>query len=413
MLKATKNSSGGIPMKKILAPLLCLCLALSCVGCGTAPAPDQTSNAGNTPGDLVTTPSTEPYHSDQLKQPMHAISMVTVSEDTLADDGEVIFTRSYQKIGLILNGKDTQSVIAADLNRRTTEFLSDTADMVKDAKSQYAEDSEYWSPYFMDISYTPTRIDQSVLSLFCNYIVQSGGVHPFQYTDSITYDLSSGKTLKLTDILEDNCTGSNLSVLVEAALEPMAEELYFDYQDVVKDIFSSNLSSITNWYFSHTGLCFHFAPYEIAPYSSGTIIATIPYDQLEGILREEFFPTELEDANGSLYAEFFLPDDTERFTFLAEVTLDAGGTKILIHPDAAVTDVRIEQGDWTYDGSKFIPVSTIFAADSLGLGNGIVLTADLSSNSPPLRLVYSSGGQEVSAIIVYDEAGDSIQLAHG
>jgi len=400
-------------MKRILAALLCLFLALACAGCGTAPAQNQASNAGNTPEDLVTTPSTEPYHSEQLQQPMHGISMVTVSEDTHADDGEVIFTRSYQKIGLILNGKDTQSVIAADLDRRITEFLSDTADMVKDAQSQYAEGSEYWSPYFMDISYTPTRIDQSVLSLFCNYVVQSGGVHPFQYTGSITYDLATGKSLKLTDILEDNCTGSDLSALVETVLEPMAEELYFDYQDSLNDIFSTNLNNISNWYFSHTGLCFHFAPYEIAPYSSGTIIATIPYAQLEGILREEFFPTQLEDANGSLYAEFFLPDDTERFAFLAEVELDANGTEILIHPDAAVTDVRIEQGDWTYDGSKFIPVSTIFAADSLGLGNGIVLTADLSNDEAPLRLVYSSGGQEVSAIIVYDEASDSIQLAHG
>lgn len=402
-------------MKKTLAALLCLCLALACVGCGTGPASGNTSTSGsgNIPDDLVTTPSTEPYHSEPLQQPMHGISMVPVSEDTLADDGEVIFTRSYQKIGLILNGKDTQSVIAADLNQRTTEFLSDSTEMINDAKLEYADGSEYWSPYFMDFSYTPTRIDQSVLSLFCNYVVQSGGVHPFQYTDSITYDLVTGSPLKLTDILASNCTGSDLSVLIETALEPVSEELYFDYQDSLNGIFSANLSSITNWYFSHTGLCFHFAPYEIAPYSSGTIIATIPYNQLEGILREEFFPTELEDANGSLYAEFFLPDDTERFTFLAEVTLDAGGTKILIHPDATVTDVRIEQGDWTYDGSKFIPVSTIFAANSLGLGNGIVLTADLSSNATPLRLVYSSGGQEVSAIIVYDEAGDSIQLAHG
>lgn len=402
-------------MKRTLAVLLCLCLALTCVGCGTAPAPDHTatSGSGTTPEDLVTTPTTDPYHSEQLQQPMHGISMVTVSEDTLADDGEVIFTRSYQKIGLILNGKDAQTIIADDLKRQTTEFLSDSADMVKDAQSQYAAGSEYWSPYFMDISYTPTRIDQSVLSLFCNYVVQSGGVHPSQYTESVTYDLSTGKSLKLADILTETCTSSDLSALVEVVLEPVADELYFDYQDSLKEIFSVNLNSLANWYFSQTGLCFHFAPYEIAPYSSGTIIATIPYEQLEGILQEEFFPTELENANGSLYAEFYLPDDTERFTFLAEVELDAGGTEILIHPDAAVTDVRIEQGDWTYDGSKFIPVSTIFAADSLGLGNGIVLTADLSSDAAPLRLVYSSGGQEVSALIVYDEAGDSIQLAHG
>jgi hypothetical protein len=200
---------------------------------------------------------------------------------------------------------------------------------------------------------------------------------------------------------------------VDTALAPDADALYFDYQDWLKDIFSVDLNKITNWYFSQTGLCFHFAPYEIAPYSSGTIIATIPYEQLNGVLQAAFFPTKLANANGSLYAESFLPDDTERFTFLANVELDADGTKVLIHPDATVTDVRIESGEWSYDGSRYIPVSTVFAADSIGLGNGILLTADLSSDAPALRLVYTSGGQEASAFIIYDETGDAILLAHG
>jgi hypothetical protein len=402
-------------MKRILAALIGMCLALTCVGCSKAPTQDHTSasGSGTTPNDLVTTPTTDPFHSDQLQQPMHAISMVTVSENTLADDGAVIFTSTYQKIGLILNGKDTQSVIAADLERRTSAFLSDHADIISDAREHYTTNPTDWYPYFTDISYTPTRIDQSVMSLFCNYSVYYGGVHPSYVTDSVTYDLSTGKSLKLGDILEESCTSSDLYTLVDTALAPDADALYFDYQDWLKDIFSVDLNKITNWYFSQTGLCFHFAPYEIAPYSSGTIIATIPYEQLNGVLQAAFFPTKLANANGSLYAESFLPDDTERFTFLANVELDADGTKVLIHPDATVTDVRIESGEWSYDGSRYIPVSTVFAADSIGLGNGILLTADLSSDAPALRLVYTSGGQEASAFIIYDETGDAILLAHG
>lgn len=400
-------------MKRLLAALIGLCLSFACVGCSKGPAANQTPTSGSTPNDLVTTPTTDPYHSDQLQQPMHAISMVNVSEDTHADDGTVIFTNSYQKIGLILNGNDAQSVIAEDLDRRTAAFLSDHADIISDAQEHYAMNPADWYPYFTDISYTPTRIDQSVMSLFCNYSVYYGGVHPSYITDSVTYDLSTGKTLNLGNILADSCTSSDLYTLVDTALAPDADALYFDYQDWLQDIFSVDLNKITNWYFSRAGLCFHFAPYEIAPYSSGTIIATIPYEQLEGILTEEFYPTELKDSNGSLYVEFFLPDDTERFTFLAEIELDADGTDILIHPDATVSDVRIESGEWSSDGSRFIPVSTVFAADAVGLGNGILLTADLSSEASALRLVYNSGGQEVSAFIIYDEAGDAILLAHG
>jgi hypothetical protein len=232
-------------------------------------------------------------------------------------------------------------------------------------------------------------------------------------TESVTYDLATGNALKLGDILADTIDSASLCTLISTALSPMADELYYDYEACLQDIFSVNFNSIHNWYFSRSGLNFHFAPYEIAPYSSGTIIATIPYEQLSNILREAYFPTAQPEAIGSLYAEFFLPDDTERFSFLAEVELDPDGISVLIHPDATVTDVRIERGEWSSDGSRYIPVSTVFAADTVELGNGIVITADLSSDQPALRLVYNSGGQEVAAFIVYDEAGDAVLLTHG
>lgn len=398
-------------MKKILAALMCMCLALTGAGCGAVPKSTD-ADIPTLSHDIAISSPTEPFHSPQLQQPMHAIVMPTVSTETLADDGTVIFSRSYQRVQLILNGTDTADQITADLENRTNSALLGAAEIEGYAKSDYT-DPALWDPYFVNVSYTPTRIDQAVLSLFCNHSSYSGGNHPSLVTDSVTYDLSTGSVLKLGDILIETIGSADLCALITTALAPMSEELYYDYESFLQDIFSVNLSSIHNWYFSHTGLNFHFSPYEIAPYSSGTIIATIPYEQLGNILREEYFPTAQPEATGSLYAEMFLPDDTERFAFLAEVELEPDGTKVLIHPDAAVTDVRIESGEWSSDGSRYIPVSTVFTADSVGLGNGIVITADLGSDAPALRLVYSSGGQEVSAFIVYDEAGDTILLAHG
>ena len=398
-------------MKKLFTALMCVCLALAGAGCGAAPNKAEL-DVTIPSGDVIITAPSEPFHSEQLQQPMHAIVMPTVSQDTLADDGTVLFTRSYQRIQLILNGSDVETVIASDLEKRMNSTLSGSAEIESFAREDYT-DPEFWTPYFTDISYTPTRIDQSVLSLFCNYSSFSGGIHPSLVTESVTYDLSTGNSLKLGDILIDSYSGADLSTLISSILAPVSDELYYDYETYLQDIFSVNLNNISNWYFSRTGLCFHFEPYEIAPYSSGTITATIPYGDLNGILREQYLPEELPEATGSMYAEAFLADDVERFTFLAEVELNTNGTEILLHPDATVTDVRIETGIWYADGSRYIPVSTVFAADSVGLGNGILITADLSEDAPVLRLVYSSGGQEVSAFIVYDEAGDAILLAHG
>ena len=162
-----------------------------------------------------------------------------------------------------------------------------------------------------------------------------------------------------------------------------------------------------------TGLCFHFAPYIIAPYASGTIIAEIPYDLLESVLKEQYLPSEQVKATGSMYAEVYLEDDSERFPSLSHIELDPDGTQVLLYPDANVTDVRIEIGNWSSDASTYIPVSTVFAADIMGLGNAIVIHADFSEDAPVLRLNYRSDEQDASAFIVYDQEGDSILLAHG
>ena len=283
-------------------------------------------------------------------------------------------------------------------------------------KKGCAEDypnSEYWAPYFINKNYTPTRIDQSVLSLFGNLVTYSGGPHPFLVSESVTYDMTTGDPLTLDDILAAEFPRENLASLIINALSDQVDELHYDYDTSITERFSADCGGITDWYFSRTGLCFHFSPYDIAPYSSGTIIAELPYDTLTDILLEKYFPIKVEDATGSMYAETFLDDDTERFTFTAEVELTEEGSQVLLYSDATVTDVRIETGMWYSDSARYISSATVFAADTIGIGNAIKLSADLSDENSILRLVYRSGDQEVSALIVYDEAGDSILLAHG
>lgn len=406
------SKSGGIVMKKLFALLLCFALALGTAGCGNAPTEPDTQPA-TFDGTVVISSPTEPYQPQDIVQPMHAIVMPTVTGSTTAADGTVVFTRSYQQIQLILNGTDIEPLIANDLGQRISEALNGSAEMEQDALDSYSADPEYWTAHFIDISYTPTRLDQSVLSLFGNHSSYSGGIHPSLVTESVTYDLSTGSALTLGDILVEDYSGEALSSLIIAALADRAGELCYDYEAILQDRFSRNYGSNTSWYFSRTGLCFHFSPYDIAPYSSGTIIAEIPYESLNGVLKEQYLPAAQLNATGSVYAEMYIEDDAERFSFMAEVTLDDSGTQILLYPDAAVTDVSIESGTWYSDGSQYIPVSTVFAADSVGLGNAILITADLSADAPVLRLNYRSGGQEVSAFIMYDEAGDSVILAHG
>jgi hypothetical protein len=160
-------------------------------------------------------------------------------------------------------------------------------------------------------------------------------------------------------------------------------------------------------------LCFHFAPYDIAPYSSGTIIAELPYSTLTGVIVEKYIPSELSIATGSMYAETFIEDDSERFTCIAEVSLCEDGTEVLLYSDALVTDIRIDAGSLYSENNQYIAGSTVFAASTMNVGDAIQLTADLGSEDTVLRLVYHSDQQEHSAFITYDKIGDSILLTNG
>ena len=399
-------------MKRLICIILCICLAMAAGGCAQEPTVPETT-AGVPTSNVVTDPPTEPSIPAFVRPPMQAIILPTVTETVSAEDGTPLFTKTYQKFQMILTDTDVDDIITADLQSRLSMALYDAADIEAAALSTYNPEVA-WNPYIMEVSYTPTRIDSAVLSLFGNHLTYRGSVHPTLVTESITYDLNTGSSLTLGDILAEGVTGQTVADLVIQALAPRAEkDLYGDHQDVLRERFSNNYSNLTDWYFSRTGLCFHFSPYDIAPYSSGTIVAEIPYESLSGVVQDRYLPANRVIPTGSMYASNYIEDDSERFIYIANVELESNGMKILLHPDATVTDVRIESGSWSADGSLYIPASTVFAADSIELGNAIVVTAGLSESDPVLRLVYRSGDLVVSAIITYDAAGDYVLLVHG
>lgn len=397
-------------MKKLLALISAGCLALSLAGCGTVQPelpPVTTPSLDTSTND---TPSvTEPVNPII---PMHAIILPSVKETVSTNDGTPLFSLNFQQTQVILHNSEVEEKIIGDLQTRMGPVLANAAQIEAQAQQDYPE-SEYWSEYFIDIAYTPTRLDEVVLSLFGNASSYSGGPHPSLVTNSMTYDLLSGEMVYLDDILAPECTPDTLYQLIVKSLEIQKDDLYYDYADALGDRFTGELHSIQDWYFSRNGLCFHFAPYDIAPYSSGTIIAELPYSVLVGVLNEKYFPSDPPIATGSMYAETYVEDDSERFNYISGVTLCEEGTDVLIYPDAVVSDIRIVSGSRYSESNQFIAGAIVFAANTMNVGDAIRLTADLNNADTVLQLIYHSDNQEYSAFITYDDVGDSILLTNG
>ena len=232
----------------------------------------------------------------------------------------------------------------------------------------------------------------------------SGASHPERLSVSASYDLVTGDVLTLGSIMSANATTEDFCALVLEVLKEIegSKYLYDGYEETVKQRFRQDESQDQDWYFSTSGLCFYFVPYEIAPYSSGVIIAEIPYGELSGLLYDGYFPAEREATAGCIYATVLDETDTARFTQIAELVLDPNEEMVFLQTDGVLWDVKLEYGAWDSTSRTFVPVYTALFSASLTPGDAIMIQSDELSS---LRLTYTNGAETVSQHFSRSEDG--------
>ncbi len=112
----------------------------------------------------------------------------------------------------------------------------------------------------------------------------TGGAHPNSFTQLLNFDLKTGKPLTWQDLLLD-----------EEALKTLAESRFKQARklpenaDLTREGFFWDGAFVLpeNFAFTEQGLLFHYNPYEVAAYALGPTRFTIPYAELEGLVRLE------------------------------------------------------------------------------------------------------------------------------
>lgn len=375
-------------MKKQIGFILALSMAIALVGCTKAPANGPKPTETIAPTQTTATTPTAPSGPAET---MIAVDVGVTTQDTTAENGTVLFQRTNQKMHLILNNAEVADKITKDfLNRLDIE--QDAATVEAAAKAAYNGNAN-WMPYFYGFTYNPQRIDQKVLSFYGDKVKFTGAAHPERSRKGANYDLATGDVLTLASIMTTEATAEDFCKLVLDALAERAEGDFLreGYAEDVKRRFTADPTQDENWYFTTSGLCFYFDPYEIAPYASGVITAVIPYEKLSALLQSDYLPAARVSATGKATISDFTPALAENFTHTAELVLDPEGKMYLVHAESTVQDIRItlSDGDESY---------TIFAANSLSSGEAIMVQAneDAAKN---LELSYLSNGETVKVQI--------------
>ena len=385
-------------MKKLIVTLLSISILFGFTSCMKKPAVPTTEPTQSVPTQFVSTETTEQTQPPVLLDlPLLVFSAPVQAKEHYAKDGTLLFTYTYQNFSLILEDPQIADDIVIDLMNLVDFENSSAKKVLADAESAY-DTQDSWSAFAYSALFQPERFDAGILSLSGTHAVYNGTPRATTTGVSVTYDLVSGRQLALKDIFVADYSADTLSQLITTALSPLSEKglLFSDYAYVVSEMFSTN-RPVDSWYFSEAGLCFYFAPYEIAPYSSGTITAEVPYNALTGILKDEYFPAEISELSGNLYMLPFQDANLDQFEQFAELNTGSDGEQFILYTDGCLQNLRIEQGSWLDDGS-FVTDATLFCAPTLCSGDGIVVHAH-EDMVKQLRVTYKDNGEIVTKSI--------------
>lgn len=192
-----------------------------------------------------------------------------------------IFAESYQNSYELISGE----------NPEEGDFVSD---LPAYAYEQYVNmdssgNGEYFSPYYFATSYSVQRIDDSMFSSLEMTDTYTGGAHGSHLLAGLNYDMQTGEQVTVSDLSNDPdtffayCTEQLLSQADEMQSE--SNVFFEDYRDNITQIITDQ-----TFYFSKEGLCFLSTEYMLQPYAAGTITFCIPYENLKGYLKDEYFP---------------------------------------------------------------------------------------------------------------------------
>lgn len=222
------------------------------------------------------------------------VKIEALSAVRYAEDGETELAEIREDT-VTLSGagfeKGTEAVERL-LGRTQADVEKEADDMAADAEAHYeftkeGDEYSFFAPYFSYSECEVTRLDARVLSVKQSGYDYTGGAHGYGGTWGTTIDLESGLKLELPHLLEDHAGfWTKAEELVLSELAEREDELFEDYQASV----SQQLEN-TDWYLDGAGIEFCFNTYEIAPYSSGTIVVCVPYAEVASYMKPEYLNT--------------------------------------------------------------------------------------------------------------------------
>lgn len=159
-------------------------------------------------------------------------------------------------------------------------------------------EDEYWSELAEGVdgycnTFDAYLSDSNLQSEIASFIYDcseysAGAAHPGYFTKAYHFNADTGTQITFEEIMVDPYAYEKLGQLVyEEILLIRDSEVAENGKERVVNYLSREYDSF-KWYLSPAGLKIIFDPYAISHYADGTIVAEIPYESLNGIVKQQY-----------------------------------------------------------------------------------------------------------------------------
>lgn len=283
----------------------------------------------------------------------NAVAENATPEDAVEEAEEEIYTDPVYDGYYFTLMKNAGTVGTLDYDLTYLNYVGDDKQPIKDAfetwqnekmNTFFSRTNDYQGYTAIDggntemsgtISYE--RADSKILCIIYSEYSYLGGVHGYDYSDGVNFDVTAGKVLTVNDL------GEAKESLKEMTLQKIGEKnsknLNPDWQTTVESAFADNS---LDFRMNYDGIHVIFDAYELAPYAMGVVSVTIPYGDITG-LNPDYLPedgiacldigTKSQYYDGSIQYDIDQDGQPETIYFWEDENEDSGSGRYYLNVD--------------------------------------------------------------------------------
>ncbi|HOI88840.1 MAG TPA: RsiV family protein [Lentimicrobium sp.] len=129
---------------------------------------------------------------------------------------------------------------------------------------------------------------RGILVLHLSDYAYTGGTGGLDMQRFLVVDKETGNKLSLNDVM----LPGKMQLLNALIRDEICRSLNIPYSDdlLSHGFFSNTTEPASNFYFSDSGLCFHYNVYEIANAATGPVSVCLPYHSIRGLASQKYLP---------------------------------------------------------------------------------------------------------------------------